>query len=129
MAVCLAYCYFIWDQKGYPYNYKGVVDYSMNVGREDSMRVNGKELFTNRQEIEEIIKQLRRKGIMKLNIDFLRKGLTARCDTGTCTRVYFEPIKYLNLKDEIENDAFMITSDAFGAAASRAFGPLRSEDK
>jgi hypothetical protein len=48
---------------------------------------------------------------------------------GTCTRVYFEPIKYLNLKDEIENDAFMITSDAFGAAVSRAFGPLRSEDK
>jgi hypothetical protein len=37
LAVCLAHCYFIWDQKGYPYNHEGIIEYSMNMGREDSV--------------------------------------------------------------------------------------------
>lgn len=120
---------FYMDQKGYPYNYEGVIEYSLNEGRRDSMRSNGKELFANRQEIEETIQQLRGKGIERLNIDFLKKGLTAKCDTGTCTRVYFQPIKSLNLRDEIEDEAFMIASDAFRGGMLRAFGPVKAEEK
>jgi len=65
---------------------------------------------------------------MRLNIIFLERGLTAKCDTGTCTRMYFWPIKYLNLKDEIEDEALMITSNVFSSAVL-AFGPIRPEEE
>jgi hypothetical protein len=63
-----------------------------------------------------------------LNIDFLKNGLRAKCNTGTCSRVYFQPVKSLNLKDEIEDDAFMIASDAFRSEMLRIFGPTKSEE-
>ncbi|CAN5157752.1 hypothetical protein BH18THE2_BH18THE2_19040 [soil metagenome] len=38
-------------------------------------------------------------------------------------------MKYLNLKDEIEDEAFMITSNAFSSAVLGAFGPIRPEEE
>jgi hypothetical protein len=77
-----------------------------------------KELFHNTDEVETVVKQLVSKGIVR----------ESYCECSSCKSSNCEgPIKYLDLKDEIESEAFMIHSDHFGSM-TEYFAPVKPED-
>jgi hypothetical protein len=109
MAVCLAMCYTIWDLKSTLHN--AVVEYSMNVGREPSMRLGGKELFMTEKEVEDTIRQLIEKGVLKNKYSYTVNGLSIACRSPLCPKAFYHLVKmYHFVKEELESEAFMIVS-------------------
>jgi hypothetical protein len=84
-----------------------------------------KELFHNTDEVETVIKQLIEKGIVRDQITFIRFGI--KCKSNNCERSLLCPVRLLNLKDEIEGEAFMIYSSHFGSSTTEYFGPVKPE--
>jgi hypothetical protein len=90
-----------------------------------------KELFHNTDEVETVVKQLVGKGIVRDNITFIRYGFAGkmmRCKSSNCEGYLLYPTRFLNLKREIENEAFEIYSIHFGASSSEYFDPAKPED-
>ena len=126
MAVCLAMCYTIWDLRSTKAD--AIMEYSMNVGREPSMRLGGKDLFMTEKEVEDTIRQLIEKGVLKTTYSNTINGFSTTCRSPLCPKAFYHLVKvYDFVKGELEGEAFMIVSDLFGAAVKEAFGPIQQE--
>lgn len=117
IAVCLAMCYTIWDLRNTKAH--AVVEYSMNVG---------KELFSSEKEVEDTIRQLIEKGVLKTTYSYTINGLNITSCSPLCPKAFYHLVKvYHFVKEGLEGEAFMIVSDLFGAKAKEAFGPIQQE--
>jgi hypothetical protein len=72
-----------------------------------------KDLFHNTDEVETVVKQLVGKGIVRDNVTFLkwRPGKMKRCESSNCEGYLMWPARLLDLKREIEDEAFKIYSE------------------
>jgi hypothetical protein len=89
-----------------------------------------KELFHNTDEVETVIKQLIEKGIVKDQftfVSFKHSNINCNCLHALESNLICH-VRRLDLKDEIEYEAFMIYSDHLGSSSTEHFGPVRSED-
>jgi cytochrome c1 len=97
MAVCLATCYVISDLNGYT-NYDAIVEYSMNDG--------GRELFVDEKTVEDTIKQLIEKGILKIEYSYTVNKISRICKSRLCLRAFYHLVKLCDfVKEEIGVEA------------------------
>jgi len=89
-----------------------------------------KELFHNTDEVETVIKQLIEKEVVESKIHFIwfRYGTGIGCKETSCERRFLRPVRLLDLKDEIEDEAFKIFSTQFESSITKYFGPIEPED-
>jgi hypothetical protein len=87
-------------------------------------------LFHSTDEVKTVIKQLIEKGIVKDQITFIRyrSGGKIECRLNNCERSLLCPVRLLDLKREIEEEAFMIYSTHFGSSTTEYFGPVKPEN-
>lgn len=90
-----------------------------------------KELFHNTDEVETVIKQIVEKGIVKDQITFIqwRFGAKIECKSNNCERILYRPTRLIDLKDEIENEAFKIYNSELESSITEYFGPVEREDQ
>jgi hypothetical protein len=118
-CVCMAFCAAIWD-----WNYRTypdlVIEYSIKEGNVEYMKEGGKPLFTNEKEVSEVIERLKRKGIMWTTISYTVSGFRGKCRSRICPKVFYHLVSLLNMKPQIESDAWLIVSCCFEAAVQSA---------
>jgi hypothetical protein len=120
-AICKTIAYAIWDIS-MPF-YDAIVPTTAEWH---------KELFHNTDEVETVVKQLVGKGIVRDNITFIRYGFAGklmRCKSSNCEGYLLRPARFLNLKREIEDEAFKIYSSEFESSITEYFGPVEREDQ
>jgi hypothetical protein len=82
-----------------------------------------KELFHGTDEVETVIKQLIEKGIVESKIHFIWFGFGFQCNKSSCKKGFLRPVRFLDLKNDIEYEAYMIFSRQFATSVDRFFGP------
>jgi hypothetical protein len=96
-----------------------------------------KGLFHNTDEVETVAKQLVSEGIVRDHITFLKwyfppimrcKECLFRPSARNCQGYLMWPTRFLDLKREIEDEAFEIYSTHFGACSTEHFGPVKPEE-
>jgi hypothetical protein len=96
-----------------------------------------KGLFHNTDEVETVAKQLVSEGIVRDHITFLKwyfppimrcKECLFRPSARNCQGYLMWPTRFLDLKREIEDEAFEIYSTHFGSSSTEYFGPVKPED-
>lgn len=88
-----------------------------------------KDLFHDEEEVEVTVRQLCEKGVVKKTLWFLRFGGILGCDSNSCERKFLRPVKLLDLKDEIADEAFKIFCTQFESSITEYFGPVEREDQ
>lgn len=126
LCVCLGFCSAVWDTNYYT-SYDIVVDYSLREGKSWFMQVEGEPLFANEQEVREVIDRLKEKGIIRSNVGYTINGFRGNCRSRICPKVFYHLERYLNMKPEIEDDAWLTVSRSFERAVQSAFGPIQPE--
>jgi hypothetical protein len=94
-----------------------------------------KELFHNTDEVETVVKQLVSKGIIRDNITFIKYYFPPimRCkeclmrSTSNCEGYLMRSTRFLDLKHEIEDEAYDIYATHFGASSDEYFGPAEPD--
>jgi hypothetical protein len=115
MAVCLAICDVIWDLNGNT-EYNAVIEYSLKEER--------RELFVDEKAVEDTIKQLIEKGILKIEYSFTVNKISPICNSPLCPKAFYHLVKFCDfVKEEIRYEAFMIFSNQFSSSIEGAFVP------
>jgi hypothetical protein len=83
-----------------------------------------KELFHGRGEVETAIQQLVEKGIVESKIHFIWFGFRIECNKSSCKKGFLRPVRLLDLKNDIEYEAYMIISHQFATSADEFLGPV-----
>ena len=91
------------------------------------MQVKGEPLFSNEQEVWEVIDRLNEKAIMSSSIGYTINGFRGKCRSRICPKVFYHFVSYLDMKPEIEDDAWLTVSRSFERAVQSAFGPIQPE--
>src|SRR5688572_19433287 len=126
LCVCMGFCSAIWNTK-YNTNPDAVTEYAIHEGKVWYMKENGKPLFTNEEEVKQVIKRLKAKGIMRFGIGYTVNGFRGKCRSRICPKVFYHLESYLNMRPEIENDAWLIVGHSFEGAVQSAFGHIKPE--
>lgn len=127
LCVCMGFCSAIWDSH-FNTSYDVVIEYSINEGKRSNIGVNQKPLFTKEQEVKEVIERLKANGIMRSSIGYTVNGFRGKCRSKICPKVFYHLVSYMNMKPEIEHDAWLIVSRSFEGAVQSAFGPIKPEE-
>jgi hypothetical protein len=128
MCVCLGFCSAIWDTN-YSTIPNTVVEFAMHKGEHGYMKENGKPLFTNEEEVKEVIERLKQKGVMWTIIRCAISGFRGECRSRLCPHVFYHLVRYLKMKPQIEDDAWLSMSRSFEGAMQSAFGPIKPEEQ
>lgn len=128
ICVCKGFCSAIWDTN-YHTTPDIVIEYVIREGKSWYMKENRKPLFSNEEEVKVVIERLKQKGVMWTTIGNTINGFRGQCRSRLCPHVFYHLVRYLNMKPQIENDAWLITSRCFEGAVQLALGPIKPEEQ
>ncbi len=128
-CVCMGFCSAIWDTT-HCTDPDTVIEYSIKEGRKAwYMKEGEKPLFTNESEVKEVIERLKQKGIMWTTIGYTINHFGGECWSRICPKVFYHLVSFLNMKPQIEIDAWLTVSRCFEDAVQSAFGPIQPEEQ
>jgi hypothetical protein len=106
-----------------------VIESAIHEGKAWYMKESGKPLFTNEEEVKDVIERLKQKGVMWTSIGYTINGFKGNCRSRICPKVSYHLVSILHMRPQIENGALLIVSRWFEAAVQSAFGPIQPEEQ